>query len=82
MLLENGVCMVNTSLELCKGFIFNFNKVFCHSQWENKWNPQEVNVLEVNSRLKSMLHGDPDFFLLCLSNFISLKVKDLGPILG
>ena len=47
-----------------------------------QWNPREVNTLEVNSRLKSTPDGGPDFFLLCLSNFISLKVKDIGPILG
>ena len=47
-----------------------------------QWNPREVNTLEVNSRLKSTPHGGPDFFLLCLSNFISLKVNILGPILG
>ena len=47
-----------------------------------QWNPREVNTLEVNSRLKSTPHGGPDFFLLCLSNFISLKVNVLGPILG
>ena len=47
-----------------------------------QWNPREVNTLEVNSRLKSTPHGGPDFFLLCLSNFISLKVNDIGPILG
>ena len=47
-----------------------------------QWNPREVNTLEVNSRLKSTQHGGPDFFLLCLSNFISLKVNDIGPILG
>ena len=40
-----------------------------------QWNPREVNTLEVNSRLKSTPHGGPDFFLLCLSDFISLKVK-------
>ena len=49
---------------------------------EVQWNPREVNTLEVNSRLKSTPHGGPDFFLLCLSNFISLKVNVLGPILG
>ena len=27
-----------------------------------QWNPREVNTLEVNSRLKSTPHGDPDFF--------------------
>ena len=42
-----------------------------------QWNPREV-----NSRLKSTLHGGPDFFLLCLSNFICLKVNGLGPILS
>ena len=47
-----------------------------------QWNPREVNTLEVNSRLKSTPHGGPDFFLLCISNFISLKVNDIGPILG
>ena len=47
-----------------------------------QWNPREVNTLEVNSRLKSTPHGGPDFFLLCISNFISLKVNDTGPILG
>ena len=47
-----------------------------------QWNPREINTLEVNSRLKSTPHGRPDFFLLCLSNFISLKVNVLGPILG
>ena len=47
-----------------------------------QWNPREVNTLDVNSRLKSTPHGGPDFFLLCLSNFISLKVNVLGPILG
>ena len=47
-----------------------------------QWNPREVNTLEVNSRLKSTPHGGPDFFLLCLSNFISLKVNLPGPILG
>ena len=47
-----------------------------------QWNPREVNTLEVNSRLKSTPHGGPDFFVLCLSNFISLKVNDIGPILG
>ena len=47
-----------------------------------QWNPREVNTLEVNSRLKSTPHGGPNFFLLCLSNFISLKVNDIGPILG
>ena len=47
-----------------------------------QWNPREVNTLEVNSRLKSTPHGGPDFFLLCLSNFISLKVNVLGPIFG
>ena len=47
-----------------------------------QWNPLEVNTLEVNSRLKSTPHGGPDFFLLCLSNFIPLKVNILGPILG
>ena len=50
--------------------------------WKIQWNPREVNMLEVNSRLKSMPHGSPDFFLLCLSNFISLKVNDLRPIRG
>ena len=47
-----------------------------------QWNPREVNTLEVNSRLKSTPRGGPDFLLLCLSNFISLKVNNLGPILG
>ena len=47
-----------------------------------QWNPREVNTLEVNSRLKSTPDGGPDFFLVSLSNFISLKVNDIGPILG
>ena len=42
-----------------------------------QWNPREV-----NSRLKATPHGGPEFFLLCFSNLISLKVNDLGPILG
>ena len=33
-------------------------------------------IREKSTRLKSMPHGGPDFFLLCLSNFISLKVND------
>ena len=45
-------------------------------------NLREVNTLEVNSRLKSTPDGGPDFFLLCLSNFISLKVNHIGPVLG
>ena len=47
-----------------------------------QWNPREVNTFEVNSRLKSTQDGGPDFFLLCLSSFISLNVNDIGPILG
>ena len=47
-----------------------------------QWNPREVSTLEVNSRFKSTPHGGPDLFLLCLSNFKSLEVNDLGPILG
>ena len=47
-----------------------------------QWNPREINKLEVNFRLKSIPHGGPDFFLLCLSNFISLKVNELGQILS
>ena len=54
------------------------SNLFKHIQW----NPREVNSLEVNSRLKSTPHGGPDFILLCLSNFISLKVNLLGPILA
>ena len=45
-------------------------------------NPWEVNTLEVNSRLKLTPHGSPDIVLLCLSNFISFKFNNLGPILG
>ena len=47
-----------------------------------EWNPQVVNTLEVKSCLTSTPHGGPDFFLHCLSNFISLKVNDLQLILG
>ena len=39
-------------------------------------------IREKSTRLKSTLYGGPDYFLLCLSNFISLKVNVLGPILG
>ena len=61
-----------------------FKPITDKQEEENKiqWNPREVNTLEVNSRLKSTADGGPDFFLLCLSNFISLKVNDIGPIPG
>ena len=58
-------CCLSTRAEVCfADFKYLVNVI--------QWNPREVNTLEVNSRLKSTPHGGPDFFLLCLSNFISL----------